>query len=163
MRKNIILSFVLLLVIVLFTACGTDQKENPPAPDGPYSFFDASTPLKITKPSVDGNGTIIGGDYNITVRLLEFDLAKQGESIQMKPFSTTYGFVTDTVVVTDKNGEAKFIYNAPTGSDYNDIIGQDITVQAVYLDSLVIGTTTATTGPTKPNILLTQDFVLQFR
>ena len=163
MKKNILYSVVLLVSIVLFTGCGTDQKENAPEPDGPYSFFDASTPLKITKPSVDSNGTVISGDYNITVKLLEFDLAKSGESIQMKPFSFTYGFVTQTVVTTDESGTARFIYNPPTGNDYEVIKGQDIIIQAVYLNSIVDVATPTSSGPTPPDILLTQDFVLQFR
>ena len=163
MEKNIMYNFVLLVSIILFTACGTDQKENPSEPDGPYSFFDASTPLRITKSSTDANGTVIGGDYNITVRLLEFNLAKAGEFVQMKPFSSAYGFVTETVVTTDESGTAKFIFNPPMGNDYNAIRGQDITIQAIYLSSQEALATTESTDPTPPDILLTQDFVLQFR
>ena len=155
MKKNIMYGFLLFVAIVLFTACGTDNKENPPQPDGPYSFFNASTPVVVTPPITDVNGTVLGADYNLSVQLLEYDLVKSGETIQMKSFPMQYGFVTNQIVLTDENGRATFIYNAPTGNDYNAIRGQDITIQAVYLD--------ATSTSTTPDILLTQDFVLQFR
>ena len=141
--------------VILFTACGSDNKENPPEPVGPYPFFNASTPVLVTAPSIDANCTVGCSDYNLTLQLLEYDLVKPGEIIQMKSFPIQYGFVTNQVVVTDINGIATFTYNAPIANDYNVIRGQDITIQAVYLDSESTSTT--------PDILLTQDFVLQFR
>ena len=155
-----IYSLVLVFFVLVLTACGTDTKENPPEPDGPYSFFNATTPLKVSTPSVDSNGTVIGGTYEIKLQLLEFGLAKSGESIQIKPFDAKYGFVTNTIETTDNNGFATFTYNAP--EKYNDVRGQDITIEAIYLDPESQVSTTST-GPTKPKILLTQDFVLQFR
>lgn len=161
MKKNILHGFLLLIAIVVFTACGTDQKENPPEPDGPYSFFDATTPLTITKPSVDVNGTTIGGDYNISVTLREFDLPKVGEEITMRPFPSAYGFLAESSVTTDANGRATFFYTAPSGSDFDAVRGQSFTIQAVYLDSTIVATTT--TNPTAPVVLLEQEFELQFR
>ena len=161
MKKNIMYGFLLLVSIVLFTACGTDQKENPPQPDGPYSFVNASTPLKITKPT-EVNGTIIGSDNNISVQLLEFGLVKAGASIQMLAFDNRYGVVSPMIDDTDEDGIVVFKYQAPLGRDYDAIRGQDITLQAVYLDDTSASTTT-TTGPTAPKVLIEQDFVLQFR
>ena len=163
MKKNIIHGFLLLASIIILTACGTDQKENPPEPDGPYAFIDPTTPLVITKPSVDVNNTIIGGDYNISVTLSEFDLPKVNAEITMRPFPTAYGFLAESSVTTDATGRATFFYTAPTGSSFDAVRGQDIVIQAVYLDSTVDPVPETTTGPTPPDILLTQDFVLQFR
>jgi len=162
MKKNIIHGFLLLASIIILTACGTDQKENPPEPEGPYSFSDPTTPLVITKPSVDINNTIIGGDYRIAVTLNEFDLPKVGAEITMRSFPTAYGFLAESSVTTDATGRANFFYYAPTGSDFDAVRGQDIVIQAVYLDSTADFIPT-TSGPTPPDILLTQDFVLQFR
>ena len=151
MQKYIV-SFIVTLAVILLTACGTDSKENPPAPEGPYKFYNATTPLVITAP-IEINGTITGSEYAISVQLLYYDFVKPGETIEMRSFDYKYGFITNTVVDTDENGRAIFIYNAP--EDFNALRGQDITIQAVYFDSTSISTT--------PDILLTQDFVLQFR
>ena len=160
MNMKKIYSLVLLFFVLVLTACGTDTKENPPEPDGPYSFFNATTPLKITAPT-ENNGTIIGNTYEIKVQLLEFGLAKSGESIQMKPFDVKYGFVTNAIESTDKNGFATFTYNSP--ENYSQVRGQDVTIEAIYLDPNSDTNTTGNSGPTQPNILLTQEFVLQFR
>jgi len=161
MKRHMIHSFLLVVSVLLLAACGTDNKENPPEADGPYSFFDATTPLTITKPSEDANGTVTGGDYNISVALREFDLAASNEEVLMRPFASAYGFLTESSVTTDNNGRATFSYTAPTGKDFDAVRGQDITIQAVYADSNVIET--ASTDPVAPDILLTQDFILQFR
>lgn len=159
MKKNIMYGFLLLVSIALFTACGTDQKENPPQPDGPYSFFNATTPIEIKRAVVDENGTTIeNGTYTIAVQLLKNGLVESGEIVQMLPFDLKYGFVTNIVVSTGENGYAVFTYVPP--ENYSNVIGQDITIQAVYLDSTVTNVTSDTSAPT---ILLTQDFVLQFR
>ena len=160
MKKNIIYSFILVLTVALVTACGTNSKENPPVSEGPYAFFNATTPLKITKPT-EVNGTIVGNDFNVSVQLLKNGLVEAGASIQMKPFDFRYGSVKDSVVDTDQNGIAKFDYVAPTGSEYNAIRGQDITIEAVFLDPDNQASTT--TSSSTPSILLTQEFVLQFR
>ena len=161
MKRHMIHSFLLVVSVLLLAACGTDNKENPPEADGPYSFFDATTPLTITKPSEDANGTVTGGDYNISVVLREFELPSFGEVVTMKPFSSAYGFLENSYVDTDLNGRAIFAYTAPTGKDFDAVRGQDVTIQAVYADSNVIET--ASTDPVAPDILLTQDFILQFR
>ena len=160
MTRHLIQSFLLAFSLLLVVACGTDNKENPPEPDGPYAFFDATTPLKVTKPSEDENGTISGDDYNISVVLQEYNLASVGEIVTMRPFASAYGFITNSSVVTDSTGRASFSYTAPTGEDFDAVRGQDITIQAIYADSEVLTTSTSTSAP---DILLTQDFVLQFR
>jgi len=160
MNMKKIYTLVLVFFVLVLTACGTDTKENPPEPDGPYSFFNATTPLKITAPT-DNNGTITGNTYEIKVQLLEFGLAKSGESIQMKPFDAKYGFVTNAIEATDNNGFATFTYNSP--EKYSDVRGQDITIEAIYLDPKSAASTSTNSGPSRPNILLTQEFVLQFR
>jgi len=160
MKKNIIYSFILVLTVSLLTACGTNSKENPPAPDGPYAFFNATTPVKVTKPT-DVNGTIVGNDFNVSMQLLKNGLVEAGASIQMKPFDFRYGSVIDSVVDTDQNGMAKFDYAAPTGSEYDAIRGQDITIEAVFLDP--DSQVSTPSSDATPSILLTQEFVLQFR
>jgi len=161
MNMKKIYSLVLVFFVLVLTACGTDTKENPPTPDGPYSFFNVTTPLKVSAPSVDVNGTVIGGAYAIKLQLLEFGLPKIGESIQMKPFDVKYGFVTNAIETTDSNGFATFTYNAP--EKYSDVRGQELTIEAIYLDPNSASTTTTNSGPTKPSILLTQEIVLQFQ
>ena len=160
MKKNIIYSFILVLTVSLLTACGTNTKENPPAPDGPYTFFNATTPLKITKPT-EVNGTITGNDSNVSVQLLKNGLVEAGQSVQIKPFNLRYGSVLNSVVDTDVNGNAIFKYQVPSGSNYDSIRGQDITIQAVFLDPEVDATSSSSSST--QDILLTQDFVLQFR
>ena len=156
MKKNIIYSFLIMVTMVLFTACGSDSKENPPEPESPYAFFNATTPLEIEKFNVDENGTIINDGYTVAVQLLKNGLVVSGETIQMLPFNLEYGFVTDIVVTTTTNGYAVFTYYPP--EDYATVIGQDITIQAVFLDPEATASSS-----TAPEILLTQDFVLQFR
>jgi hypothetical protein len=160
MKKNIIYTLLFIVTVGLLTACGTNSKENPPEPEGPYTFFNATTPVKITKPT-EVNGTIAGPDNNVSVQLLKNGLVEAGQSVQMKPFDLRYGSVLNSVVDTDANGNAIFIYQAPSGSNYDSIRGQDITIQAVFLDPEVDATSSASSATA--DILLIQDFVLQFR
>ena len=160
MKKNLIYSLVLILTVALLSACGTNSKENPPEPEGPYAFFNATTPLKVIKP-IEVNGTITGADSNVIVQLLKNGLVEPGQSIQMKPFDFRYGNLLNSVVSTDANGNAIFQYQAPSGSDYDAIRGQDITIEAVFLDPDSQVSTTSSNAT--PSIVLTQEFVLQFR
>ena len=160
MKKNLIYSLVLVLTVALLSACGTNSKENPPEPEGPYAFFNATTPLQVIKPT-EVNGTITGADSNVIVQLLKNGLVEPGQSIQMKPFDFRYGNLLNSVVSTDANGNAIFQYQAPSGSDYDAIRGQDITIEAVFLDPDSQVSTTSSNAT--PSIVLTQEFVLQFR
>jgi len=155
-----IYGLVLVFFMLVFTACGTNTKEDPKNSGGPYSFFNATTPLTITL-NRDINGTVINTSYDISVQLLEYGLVKAGEIIEMKPFEFQYGFVTNNLVLTDTNGIAKFTYNFP--NDYSKIKGQDIIIQAVYFDPTQIIVNVPNRNPTQRKILLTQDFLLQFR
>jgi hypothetical protein len=159
MKKYTIYFLLTLISFVILTACGTDQKENPDN-TGPYAFFNATTPLTITLNS-DANGTLINTSYTISVQLLEYGLVKSGESVEMKPFDFKYGFVTNNIVLTDVNGMANFTFNLP--SSYNQVKGQDVTIQAVYFDPTQVIVNAPNTIPTKRRVLLTQDFVLKFR
>ena len=156
MKKNIIYSLIVVMITALITSCGTNVKENPES-NGPYSFFNATTPLKISAP-IDVNGTIVGGTYVVSVDLLGYGFPLSAEIINMRPFDIKYGFVTNSVVLTDINGRASFAYNLP--ENYSLIRGQDTVIQAVYLDNTVVPNPN---GPTNRPVLLTQDFVLQFR
>jgi len=160
MNTQKIYNFMIIVSVVIFTACGTDTKENSNKSTGPYSFYNATTPLKITQ-SVDVNGTATGGTFTISVQLLEYDFAKFAETIEMKPFDFKYGFVTNNIVTTDVNGMANFTYNLP--ANYDLIRGQDLVIQAVYFDPTQIIVNVPNTNPTKRSVLLTQDFLLQFR
>lgn len=156
-----IYSVILVLFMFLLSACGTDNKENPPQTNATYGFFNVTTPLKIHAPSVDANGTVIGGAYKVTLQLLEFGLAKSGESIQIKPFDLKYGFMTNPIETTDSNGFATFTYNAP--EKYSDVRGQEFTIKAIYLDPNNVAVSSPGSGPIAPSILLTQEIVLQFQ
>lgn len=162
MKKQKIYSFIIVIFTVLFTACGTDTKENPNGSSGPYSFFNATTPLKIMPLVMDENGTIIGGEaYQLKVQLLEHGFSKSGEIIQMKPFDRSYGFITNDVVLTNNNGDAIFEYNHP--DDYAKIRGQDITIEAIFFDPTQVVIDNPYGAPVERRVLLTQKFVLQFR
>ena len=106
------------------------------------------------------NGTIEENSHEISVQLLKFGLVAPGESVQMLPFDLNYGSVVNTVVDTDENGRAIFEFKAPEGKDYDAIIGQDIIVQTIYLDNeeVLVGD-----EDKEVDIVLTQDFLLQFR
>lgn len=158
MKKRMIQIILLSMSLVLFIACGTDQKENKPN-NGIYSFVNATTPVKISA-AVDANGTVIGTSFLIKVQLLEHGLVKPGEIVEMKSFDYRYGFVTNNVVVTDQNGYANFTYNLP--EKYNAIKGQTITIEAIYLDPTQIIIQSPGSAPVKPKIALTQKFVLNF-
>ncbi len=169
MKKNIIYSLVFMLTVAVLTACGTDNKKNPPPPPSPYSFYNATTPIIITD-NATGTSCSTGtcpnanttADANkttgteISVQLLKNGLVEPGEQIEMKPFDRKYGFVTDSFVITDLNGKATFVYNPP--ENFSAIRGQDITIEAIYAP---IGDNNTSSG--SKNILLTQEFVLQFR
>lgn len=163
MRKNILYTLVVTSFMLLLTACGTDSKENPNA-NGPYAFFNATTPITVNRSgtmtcsSCINNG--ITSDSNssvIAVQLLKNGVVEPGQIVQMLPFDFKYGFISNYVVTTDANGYAVFSYQP--AENYDDIIGQDITIQAVFLDpeDIVVSSTDT------PRVLLTQDFVLQFR
>ena len=47
MKQNKLYGLILAISVLMFSGCN-DTKENPPVPDGPYSFFNATTPVKIT-------------------------------------------------------------------------------------------------------------------
>jgi len=148
MKKNMINSLMLILTFVLLTACGSNNKDN-----RPYAFFNATTPTIVVN-----NGLT----YDIDVQLLIADVAAPGQTVYMKAFDFRYGRVLNSVDDTDGNGYATFKYQAPSGSDYDLIRGQDITIQAVYFDPTPPESNT-TSRPEVPDILAAQDFVLQFR
>ena len=186
MKKNIINSFMMMFAMVLFVACGSDSKENPPEPESPYTFFNVTTPIIITQSSggsscssgtcngktsscssgtcsdktLDTNSTSTPGT-SISLQLLKYGLVEAGEMIEMKPFNHKYGFVTNSFVTTDLNGKATFIYNAP--EDFNAIRGQNITIQAIYAEQSNSTSDSSSNTDRSKDILLTQDIVLQFR
>lgn len=166
MKNNILFSAILLISVIFFTACGSDSKKNPIEPEAPiavepFSFFNATTPIIITKPT-DVNGTISENNFSISVQLLKHGLVAAGVSIQMKPFNFRYGSVKTSVVDTDANGVVEFVYVAPTGNDYNVIRGQNFIIEAILLASEDEESTT-TSSDTPPSVLLVQPFVLQFK
>ena len=136
------------LTFMLFAACGNDKKDN-----RLYAFFNATTPTIVVN-----NGLT----YDIDVQLLIADVAAPGQIVYMKAFDFRYGRVLNSVDDTNGNGYATFKYQAPSGSDYDLIRGQDITIQAVYFDPTP-PESNATVRPEVPDILAVQDFVLQFR
>jgi len=166
MIKTIIHGFLLIIMAVFITACGADNKENAPQATGPYSFFNATNPITITRNggtsctsgSCINNG--ISADANttiITVQLLKNGVVETGQTVQMLPFDYKYGFVEELVVTTTTNGYA--VFNYQPAENYDAIIGQDITIHAVFLDPEAVLTSSTATAKE----LLRQDFVLQFR
>lgn len=192
MQRKILYSFILAVVFMfLAVGCGSNSKDDPIAPpsSGSYSFFNASTPVIITKSGESGgcsSGTCSEGcssgtcplvaaesdeeeddetieennSINISVQLLKNGLVEPGQSVQMRPFNRKYGEVLSMVVDTDGNGYAIFEYKAPEGNDYDEIRGQDITIQAIFYDPLEEGE--ELDEDENPEIILTQDFLLQF-
>ena len=164
MKKQIVYIFIFAIAMVLLIACGSDAKENPiqaekPVAVQPYSFFNATTPVIIEKPS-EINGTVHGNDFNLSVQLLKYGLVEIGASVQMKPFDFKYGSVEASVVDTDENGVATFHYLAPTKSEYNEIKGNNIALQAIFINPNE--NTSNITNSDVPQVLLIQTFVLEF-
>jgi len=154
MKHNKIYSLILAISVLIFSGCGNDTKENPPAPEGPYAFINATTPKQITKYASQGT--------EISVTLVKYGLAEPGVSLQMLPFDSKYGEVASLLVETDENGKAVWVFKAPEGSDFTDIKGQDITVTVIFEDpSEDVNVVVNPDAP--PVILLSQDFLLQFR
>lgn len=174
MTKNIIYLWV--VSVLLLVSCGSNSKKDPIAPEPPktvqpYSFYNATTPLVIHRP-IDKNGTITKEEYSISVQLLKYNLVAPGVSVQMKPFDYKYGALESSIVDTDENGMAVFVYHAPTGYDYNFVQGQDKRIEAIMLaiesdtkDEVLSSPYSDTSDPKEkaPTILLTQPFLLQFR
>ena len=154
MKQNKLYGLILAISVLIFSGCGNDTKENPAAPSGPYSFVNATTPKKITRSASAGT--------EISIQLLKYGLAEPGQSIQMRPFSSQYGEIENLVVETDENGIAIFVFIAPEGSDFTELKGHDLTLTAIFEDpsedlSLYVD------EDAPPVIILTQDFLLQFR
>ena len=197
MKRKIIYGLILSFSIFFINGCGSDDKANPIVDNtGPYAFFNATTPIVITKSggascgsgatTSSGGGFCFSGgtsctscgdtsDSNatdtssqisnnegmfISVQLLKHGLVEPGELVQMLPFNIAYGAVVNHYAITDENGRAMFEYEAPVGANYDAIRGQDVTIQAVYLDNEAVR---PGDEDRKVDVLLTQDFVLQFR
>ncbi|WP_309498096.1 hypothetical protein [Sulfurovum sp.] len=151
MKRNKLYSLILAISVLIFTGCN-DTKENPAAPTGPYAFINATTPLTIYKYSKE-----------ISVTLVKYGLAEVGQTVQMLPFNSKYGEIVNLVVETDENGKAVFQYIPPESSDRKEIIGQDITITAVFEDPSDDSGDVYVDPDAAPVIILTQDFLLQFR
>ena len=185
MTRKIIYGLILSLSMFFVVGCGSDDKADPIVDNtGPYAFFNATTPVTITEyggascssgtctsvestcttgtcPDISSTSDVNSTALSISVQLLKNGLVEPGELVQMLPFNLAYGSVVETVVITDGNGRAIFEYEAPVGEDYNAIRGQDITIQAVFLDPYDVG---EEIDPDKEReVILTQDFLLQFR
>ena len=81
----------------------------------------------------------------------------------MLSFDYNYGSVVNAVVTTDENGRAIFEYIAPEGTDYDKVKGQDTTITAVFEQPLDENSNVVVDEDAAPVIILTQEFVLQFR
>lgn len=153
MKRNKLYSLILAISVLIFTGCN-DTKENPPVPDGPYSFVNATTPKQITRYASEGT--------EISVQLLKYGLSEPGQPVQMLPFDSKYGEVENVIVDTDENGKATWTFIAPEGSDFTELKGQDVTITAILEDpSEDVNVVVDPDAP--PVIILTQDFLLQFR
>jgi hypothetical protein len=156
MKKNIFTSFILLLSFALFTACGSNSKQDPEPVAGPYAFFNATTPLTVYDYE-ENNGTVEAGVYEIKVQLLKDGLAYPGQIVNMQPFDYKYGSVYAQTVITDANGYATFYYMVP--EDYSKVKGENYTIEALYLDYEV-----DPANPDRaPKVLLRQDFEIRLR
>lgn len=168
MKYNKIYGLILTISVLIFSGCGNDTKENPDAPDGSYSFVFATTPITVTQNGLTCSSCVEHGgihDENgttISVQLLKYGLVEPGQTVQMLPFDYRYGDLVNTVVTTDENGRAVFEYITPQGSDYDGIRGQSVTITAVFEEPLEDKEGFVDLDA-PPVILLTQEFLLQFR
>ena len=161
MKQNKLYSLILTMSMLIFSGCGTDTKENPAVPDGPYSFYNATTPLNITKPT-EINGTVEENSQEISVQVLKFGLAAPGETVEMLPFDYKFGTLVNSIVETDENGRAIFDYKAPEGSEYNKIRGSTVTITAIFEQPVDADDNVIIDEDAAPVIILTQDFKLTF-
>jgi hypothetical protein len=166
MKKNIQFLF-LVIVSILVSGCGSNTKTDPIEPEAPvavqpYSFFNANSPIIITKPR-EVNSSISGNDFNLSVQLLKYGLVEIGAAIQMKPFDFKYGTIESSIVETDENGVATFHYLSPTRNEYDKVRGEEIILEAIFLlpDSITETNTEEIDSP--PTVVLSQHFLLQFR
>ena len=184
MKHNKLYGLILTISVLIFSGCGNDTKKNPPPPVGPYSFFNATEYVTITKSGTCNSGTCVQNSgtcstgtcssetyeesntttpttTNITVQLLKYGLAAPGETVQMLPFDSRYGTLVNTVVDTDQNGFAIFEYQPPEGSKYDALRGTDTTITAIFEKPIEDGAYVNENAP--PNIILREKIILQFR
>jgi len=154
MKNNKLYSLILAISVLIFSGCGNDTKENPPAPTGPYAFINATTPKQISRYASAGT--------EISVQLVKYGLSEPGQIIQMRPFDSKYGEIDSSFAITDINGKATFMFIAPEGSDFTELKGQDTIITAVFEEPLEDKEGYVDLDA-PPVILLTQDFLLQFR
>ena len=154
MKQNKLYSLILALSLLIFSGCGNDTKENPDAPSGPYAFINATTPKQITRFASAGT--------EISVQLVKYGLAEPGQLIQMRPFDSKYGEMDISFAITDLNGKATFLFIAPEGSDFTELKGQDTIIRAVFEEPLE-DKEGFFDPDAPPVILLTQEFLLEFR
>ena len=167
MKQNKLYGVILAISMLIFSGCGNDTKENPDAPDGPYSFFNATTPITITRDGMTCSSCIDNGlylDENITeiaVQLLKNGLVESGEIVQMLPFDLKYGGVSEIVVTTTTNGYAVFTYMPP--ENYDEIRGQNVIITAIFEEPIGVDENVVVDEDAPPIIILEQEFLLQFR
>ena len=188
MKKNIVYGLIFVLTMALLTACGTDNKENPPN-GSPYSFFNATTPLTITK-SVGGSCS--GGAVSSSGGGYCFESGTSCTSCGNTPDSNTTSsqiskpegmFLSVQLLKNGLVAPGELVQITPFTIAYGAIVNQyavtDVNGRAMFeyeaptgasYDALVGKDITikavflnpkSTTST--PDIEATQDFVLQFR
>jgi len=122
MKKTALFSLISIFIVSIVVGCGSNTKADP-IYVSQYQFVNASTPIDINKSD---------DDYNISVQLLEGEFGFPEQDVRMRPFDSTYGTLTSSIVETDDSGWAYFEYHSP--KDITDLNGQTALMQAVYLN-----------------------------
>ncbi|MEA1954427.1 MAG: hypothetical protein U9O24_08560 [Campylobacterota bacterium] len=94
----------------------------PPSSDG-YTFFNATTPLEITK---------FNTAYPLKVQLINNEYIATGEEVELKAFNSNLGSVKEYKVTTTKEGYANFEYTSPTVLPTNGLISNALEIVFEY-------------------------------
>ena len=138
---------------IYYDSAPTTGNANAPKPKPKSSFFNATSPLIITKSDTS---------YKIKVQLLKDGYAQSDQTVRVKAFDSRYGIISNPTTKTGQDGFAVFDYTSPkqlpdgesvtivlTHDDNGTVISQNVILKFSVISTGNIGATDInTTLPT---------------
>jgi len=126
------------LTLALVTACGSNSKENPPTPEGPYKLTNLTTPFTIG---------YAGEQKEFQVQVLKDGNPISGETVSVGFLPASFGFLDSATAISNDSGYAVFKYTAAdsltNGTQSLELIHKSIEDGSITTTELIINLTFA--------------------